>query len=541
MPNALDPMLSRIAAPAFVEVSKADANGLPDAAIKLLHQARAALQRRDLALAERTLTLCLAHAPSHSGPNRLLGLVYQCLGRLDLALSCLRAACKTRPNDASIVIPMMQVLADSGDVDAAIRGLRELVRVEENVSTLAELADLLGRHGYLEEAIVIGERVLSMDPAQTRTRLRHALNLFHDGFADAARGHFRHLIDAQHELAGAWFGLAEMKEPPFDNSDLHRLRKLCDRERSAGRKRALLLHALGKACEDNGEWPDAMAAFTESARINRAAMRWNQRVVDDQLAQLRAAFSAPHSFSTADFGSEVIFIVGMPRSGSTLIEQILASHAHVAGGSELLDLPDVLKHESRMRKKPYPQWVGAASAEDWRRLGADYLQRTSRWREHKPRSTDKYHVNWMAAEIVLAMLPGARIIECRRDPLEMLWSCFKQCFAPGNAPWSYDYDDLVAYWRACSQQGDYLAARYPDRVRIQSYERLLEDSETQIGELLRFCKLPFDAACLRPDRTARAVRTPSAAQVRHPIRRARLASECYGQLLDPLRRKLAID
>ncbi|MEO8804169.1 MAG: sulfotransferase [Rudaea sp.] len=520
-------------------VNFGDATGLPDAAIKLVRQAVGAMNRGDFGAAEHALTLSLAYAPAHPEPNRLLGVLSQHLGQDKQALASFREAAKASPNNASITIPMAQVLADTGNTDDAIRVLRELALVHENADTLAALAEMLGRCGHLEEAILLAERVLALDPGRARTRLHHALNLFHCGRTDEARKQFHGLIREGRELVGAWYGLAEMKTGAFDRNDLTELRKLCAGQPAASTKRAMALHALGKAYEDSEDWPAAMAAFSESARINRAAMPWNSQFIANQLATLRAAFSQSDRLSDSTFGNEVIFIVGMPRSGSTLTEQILAAHPMVEGGSELVDLPFVLKHESQRRGLRYPDWVTSATAEDWQRLGEAYLARTTQWRAHKPRFTDKYPANWMAAEVVLMMLPGARIIDCRRDPLEMLWSCFKQYFAPGSASWSYDFGDIVGYWKACTQHCDYLAARYPEKVRIQSYERLLDDPEGQTRELLAFCGLEFDPACMRFHEAKRAVRTPSAAQVREPIRRRASAGELYGELLDPLRHLIA--
>ena len=513
-----------------------DTKGLPGAAVKLVRQAVQAMNRGDFGGAEHALTLSLAYAPAHPEPNRLLGILSQRLGLEAQAVASFRAAAKARPGDASIMIPMALAQAQAGDIDAAISTLRELASAHEDATTLAALAEMLGRYGELDEAISIGERVLALDPRDTRTRLHYTINLFHCGRTNEACVQFRRLIRDGRELVGAWYGLAEMKTLAFDLDDLAALRTLCANEHFAGPKRAMLLHALGKAYEDNQNWPAAFAAFEESARINRAASPWNLKILTDQLAMLQTAFAQPVAVSDPKIGEEAIFIVGMPRSGSTLIEQILASHPLIEGGSELMDLPFVLKLESRRRSLPYPQWIRSAKPADWRRLGEEYLARTSRWRMNKPRFTDKYQANWMAAEVVLKMLPGVRIIDCRRDPLEMLWSCYKQYFAPGSASWSYTFEHIVAYWKICSQHCDYLAARYPENVRIQSYERLLDDPEGQTRELLAFCGLDFNPACLRFHEAKRSVRTPSAAQVRQPIMRRAPAGEQYGELLDPLRR-----
>ena len=227
--------------------------------------------------------------------------------------------------------------------------------------------------------------------------------------------------------------------------------------------------------------------------------------------------------------------MGLPRSGSTLIEQVLAAHPMVEGASELPYLAQVIDAESRRRGKPFPAWISQASAEDWTRLGQHYLQLSARWREQKPIATDKLPDNWQYVGAIRAMLPQARIIDCRRDPLETCWSCYKQLFAPGLATFSHDFDSLAQYWRGCEMLGDLWAGTYTDNVRVQSYETLVESPQTQIRELLAFCSLPFDEACLSFQDATRAIRTPSALQVRQPLRQTSTRAGRYGALLDPLR------
>ena len=493
------------------------------------------MNRGDFGGAERALTLSLAYSPAHPESNRLLGILLLQLGRDQEAIDSFREAAKTRPGDASIAIPLARAQADADDINAALLTLRELVSTQSNVTTLSALARMLSRSGNLQEAICVDEAVLALDAGQTRIRLQYGLNLFHCGRTDEASAQFRQLIEEGHELANAWFALAEMKTLAFDGDDSVALRALCTSPRFTGVERARLLHALGRACEDNQNWPAAFDAFGASARLMHTSA-WTRDLLFKQIQILQTAFAQPVAAPQPTLGEEVVFIVGMPRSGSTLIEQILAAHPAIQGGSELVGLPLVLQAESRRRGVPFPQWVPAALPSDWQRLGHNYLARTARWRVDKPRFTDKFPDNWVMAEAALAMLPGARLIDCRREPLEMLWSCFKQSFAPGLASWSYTFEDIVNYWKACSYYCDYLAARYPDRVRIQSHERLLEDPAGQTRELLTFCGLEFDPACLRFYEATRIVRTPSAAQVRQPIRRGVSASERYGELLDPLRR-----
>ena len=239
----------------------------------------------------------------------------------------------------------------------------------------------------------------------------------------------------------------------------------------------------------------------------------------------------------ANLGREAIFIVGQPRSGSTLFEQVLAAHADVEGASELPDLGIVIQQESMRRGVAYPQWIPQATAGDWHRLGSDYLARTARWRAHKPRFTDKLPENWKHAGILRAMLPGATVIETRRDPLETAWSCFKQQFY-SQPHFANDLGDIAVHIRGSEQAMDTFRVRDPARIRLHRYEDLLADPEPRIRALLDDCGLRFDPACLASHEARRNVRTASAAQVRQPLRRDTARASAYGPLLDPLRAAL---
>jgi hypothetical protein len=185
----------------------------------------------------------------------------------------------------------------------------------------------------------------------------------------------------------------------------------------------------------------------------------------------------------------------LPRSGSTLFEQILAAHSEVEGASELQDLEQTLSEESRRRGQPLLQWIGATPPSDWQRLGRRYLELTARWREHKPRHTDKLPSNWLLSRILGVMLPGARIIDARRDALEAGWSCYKQqfyrlphfaCTLTDIAAYIRDYERVMNLWHSVE----------PERIRIQRYESLLAEPEQEIRALLAFCGLPFDASVI---------------------------------------------
>lgn len=532
--------MKKKAVPASLQqIESGDIQGLPSAALKHVRAATQALNRGALKDAQRAVTMSLVYAPQHPEPHRLLGITLQRLGRAGDAIASFREVLNMRPGDASILVPLSQAQADANDVSGAIETLRTRVALHADADNLHLLARMLDRHGELDEALAILERVVALDPEHAQARLQLARCLFYSGQVEKAAAQFRHLLRAGQEVASAWYGLAEMKTVRFGADDLAALGALCAKPSIAGLQRATLLHALGSAREEAGDYAGAFAAFTEAAQLERAQFAWNADVFMRHVASVRDSFPQSLELDDAALGNEVVFIVGMPRSGSTLIEQILAAHPGMEGGSELPDLNLVLQEESARRRTPLPQWFSAATPADWRRLGESYLARTTRWRAKKPRFTDKFPGNWIMAEAALAMLPGARIIDCRRDAVEACWSSFKQFFAPGMAAWSCGFEELAAYWRECRHHCDYLAARYPRNFRVVHYEALVDDPEMQTRELLAFCDLAFDPACLRFYESSRMIRTASAAQVRQPITRGKRRTELYAAMLDPLRRLLA--
>ena len=294
----------------------------------------------------------------------------------------------------------------------------------------------------------------------------------------------------------------------------------------------------GRAQEDNGRYAESLISLEHANAVARRRRQWNAAAFSASITAINKAFeSLPATPKDDTLGRDVVFIVSIPRSGSTLVEQILASHGSVAGAGELPDLPQVLGEESHRRGRPFPEWVPEMQQEDWIRLGNRYLERTSHWRGEFPVSTDKLPNNWMYVGAIRAMLPGARIVACRRDPLESCFSCYRQHLA-GNE-YSRTFDDLAAFWRDFDRSIRHWHARLPEHVFEHHYEQLLADPEAHIRRLLDFCGLPFEPGCVSFNENQREVRSPSASQVRQPLHDTSRAPR-YGALLDPLRKSLGL-
>jgi len=425
----------------------------------------------------------------------------------DDALAPLRAACARNPRD----------------VDAWLR--------------LGTQADQLGLHA---DAITAGERLLALQPGHDVARLLLGRNLQALGRIDDAAAHYRALARAGGARAyQGWFSLVDLKTVRLADDEVVALERLAGDARIGAEARMVLQFALGKVLEDASRLDDAFAAFAAANAQRRSQANWSASNYALQVASLRAAFAPPPAAAPANLGAELVFVVGLPRSSTTLVEQILAAHPAVEGASELHDLPAVIAAEGQRRGLGFPRWSADATPVDWERLGRDYLARTRRWRTRKPRSTDKLPANWMLVGAIRAMLPAAKIIDCRRDPLETCWSCYKQLFAPGLADYSYDLGDLAAYWHGYDRLMRFWGALHPRHLRMQSYEQLLREPERETRALLDFCALEWNPASLAFHAAERGVRTPSAAQVRQPLRGDTARTPGYGELLAPLRSALA--
>lgn len=514
------------------------ARPLGEAALSLLRQGERCLERGDVAAAERCFAEAQRSAPGHPEPMR--GRV-QALLRLrqpQAAIELLRTALLHQPGDGSLFNLLGGALADAGRHAEAIDAFRHACAADAtSAAAWANLGNALALAQHTDASEAPLRRALELDPQLESARFLLAEALMMLGRIDESTAQYRELLRRNPRSGQAWWGLANLKSVQLDKSDAQALELLVARTDLPPAERLTALFARAKALDDCGRPEGAFHAYVAANTCARQGFRWDARGFDAWIAQLRASFAALPAPPDSGIGTEVIFIVGLPRSASTLTEHILAAHPQVEGASELGDLGAVIREESQRRGCGLPDWAAQASADDWRRLGQRYLDRTARWREQRPRFTDKAPSNWMLSAAIRQMLPGARIVHCVRDPVETCWSCFRQIFWTGH-DYSYHLDDLAAYWRACDAAMHEWTAASPRHLLRQVYEELLADAEGRTRALLDFCGLPFDPACLRFHEAKRSVRTVSAAQVRQPLR-ATARTQRYGGLLDPLRQALA--
>ena len=305
----------------------------------------------------------------------------------------------------------------------------------------------------------------------------------------------------------------------------------------------LHLHfALGKALEDRGEAAAAFASYAEGNRLRRAQIHYDGEEISTHVRRSIALFTPEFFAARAGLGCaapDPIFILGMPRAGSTLIEQILASHSRVEGTMELPDVPALAKRLSGRKHKSgvsaYPECLAGLDPAALAALGEEFLQGTRVQRKtSRPFFIDKMPNNWLHVGLIRLILPKARIVDARRHPLGCCFSNFKQHFARGQG-FTYDQAELGHYYRDYVALMAHFDAVQPGRIHRVIYERMVADPEDEVRRLLDFLDLPFEPACLKFYENERAVRTASSEQVRRPINREGLDQwRAFEPFLGPL-------
>lgn len=513
--------------------------GLPADAVARLQAAARAIRDGALADAQKLVDGVLAIAPAHAEALRVAAILHGRRGDPARACATLEQAIALHADDALLHNDLGNLRMARGDRDGAFASWRQACAIAPAQAmpwfNLGRNLQLAGESEEAADALATAHR-LAPDFLPAIILLGDAL--LHLGRFDEAETRYRDALRVHPACGDAWRGLSNIKTRPLTDADGAALRAQLARADLREDDRIAIAYALGKHEEDHGRHADAFAALSQANALLRRRAPWSRAAFDGFVDAALAATQALPAPLDATLGHEAIFIVGLPRSGSTLFEQILAAHPEVEGASELPDLGDVIQAESQRRRKPFPAWIGEATAADWHRLGSDYLARTARWHARRPRFTDKMPDNWKLAGVLRAMLPGATVIDARRDPLETGWSCFRQQFY--QLPhFSCDLADIGAYLRGCERAMDAWRARDPARIRLHRYEDLLAAPEARIRALLADCGLAFDPRCLDFHAATRSVRTASAAQVRQPLRADTARAARYGALLDPLRRALA--
>lgn len=515
---------------------------LPPRLSATIQHAGGALAAGDLRTAQSLLAHALPVAPTQPDILRLYGLLLAYLGNLPAAYANFEAALRAAPDDAMGYWQFAQVCEQAGDVANAWRLRERAVQIlPESPMAWADLGEHLARHKQPDRALAALEQATRLAPDYPPAQLKLGDALVSCGRAEDGASAMRRAIAIEPAFGAAWLNLVDIKTVPLTEAEVNQMRALLSSRSIDESERTAIKFALGRVCEDRGLHEEAFELFFDAnIRRKREISPWNIEQFRYRSLRAEEVFAKPVAVAEdLHLGDPLIFIVGMPRSGTTLVEQILASHPEVQSMGELGELAQVLTEESSRLRRHYPDWVPDASPQDWERLGLRYLELTACFRGSRVRFTDKMLNNWQVIGAIRAMLPGARILVCRRNPLENCWSCFKQFFTSGWE-FTYDMEQLGIFWKAFDRAAAEWTKRDPGHIREQSYERLTEHPDDEIHALLDFCGLSFDPACLVFHKSRRNVHTLSAAQVRQPMRKHAGIAEAYGATLDPLRVALGI-
>ncbi|HEX3367658.1 tetratricopeptide repeat-containing sulfotransferase family protein [Phenylobacterium sp.] len=422
--------------------------------------------------------------------------------------------------------------------EALVEVERLLALAPKDPAYLNLQAACLALVGEDARVIAIYEGLLADYPRQPRLWLNYGHTLRAVGRREEAVTAYKKSLELAPGLGDAYWSLANLKVAALGPADEAAMLAGLDRGDLTADDRLHLHYALGKALEDRGEPAAAFEHYARGAALRRTETPYDAAETTAQLRRAEALFTREVFAERAGAGSPSeapIFIVGLPRAGSTLVEQILASHSQVEGTMELPDLGLI----ARGFGPSYPEALASLDAAALTALGERYLATT---RVHRKLGRaffiDKMPNNFQHVGLIQLFLPRAKIIDARRHPLGSGFSAFKQHFAQGQA-FSYDLADVGAYYRDYVAWMDHIDAVLPGRVHRVIYEDLVQDTEAEVARLLAYCGLPFEDACLRFHENSRAVRTVSSEQVRRPIFRDGLEQwRAYEPWLDPLKAAL---
>lgn len=400
-----------------------------------------------------------------------------------------------------------------------------LTEEPENPKHLFLKGSILVRIGDHSTAMAIFESVVDRYPDRAKLQLSYGHALKAVGRAEEAIVAYRHAIDYSSGMGEAYWSLANLKTFRFTDDDLATMRTKFSSDTHTGDKggRSHLAFALAKTLEDRKSYDESFSYYQRGNAIRRPNHRYDPKKNRHNAARQIHSCNTEFFAQRQDWGCpaiDPIFIVGLPRAGSTLLEQILASHSAVEGTAELPDIISISrKLEERKNDNPatqYPQVLAELSREKCVELGEGYLASTQIQRSHLPLFIDKMPNNFLHIGLIHLILPNAKVIDVRRHPMAGCFACYKQLFAQGQN-FTYDLRDVAHYYHNYINVMDHWDEVLPGKVLRVQYENMVSHPERQIRRLLKHCDLPFEQQCLRFYDTERTVRTPSSEQVRQPI------------------------
>ncbi|MBS0226904.1 MAG: sulfotransferase [Proteobacteria bacterium] len=492
-----------------------------------LLQAADALARGEVPMAEALLRGRLKSAPTDVAAIRMLAEVAARLGEYGDAEALLRRCLELAPEFQEARQNLVQVLHRANQTEAAMSEIERLMADDPHHPANRNLkAVMLSRLGDYDEAIALYRDIVEEFPTQSKIWLSYGHALKTAGQQSEAVDAYRRSAMLQPTFGEAWWSLANLKTFRFTSEDLTEIDSRLGDGSLVDEDRLHFEFAAGKAREDAREYESSFGHYARGNALRKRMIPYDAGEISARVELAERVFTREFFRERKGWGAsdpDPIFIVGLPRAGSTLIEQILSSHSQVEG---TMELPEVLALAHQLRKRsdpdgqtPYHALLSSLDRDDVAELGHQYLERTRVQRKDgAPFFIDKMPNNWLHVGMIHLMLPNARIIDARRHPLACGFSGFKQQFARGQS-FTYGLEDVGRYYRDYVELMAHFDDALPGRVHRVFYESMVDDTEAQVRTLLAYCGLPFEEGCLRFFENRRAVRTASSEQVRQPIYR----------------------
>ena len=507
--------------------------------------ARSMLEDGNLREAEEVIRPFLARSPKNVEGLRLLANIARQSEVATDAEKLLAAVLELAPEYRAARYDYVLALVDQQKHRKALEQIDILIAADpRNLANAITRAGILIGLGDLEAAVASYRKLIEALPADAELRqsMGHALKTL--GRQDEAVAAYRGAIAVRPSFGEAYWSLANLKTYRFTDAELERMRVEEGRLTVQPADRYHFCFALGKGLEDRREYAESFTYYDRGNALKRKESRYRPETLEKSLRRQREICTAEFFAARQRWGFESaapIFVLGLPRSGSTLIEQILASHSEVEGTMELANVPRLvgtLGGHDPWRESRYPDVLADLSADQCREFGAAYLNDTLDYRTGKPHFIDKMPNNFRNVALIHLMLPHAKIIDARRNAMDCCFSNFKQLYATGHA-FAYSLDDIGRYYRAYVELMDHWDRVLPGRILCVRNEDVIEDLEGSVRRILEHCGLPFEPACVEFHKTERRVHTASSEQVRRPINREGVDQwRPYERWLDPLKQAL---
>jgi tetratricopeptide (TPR) repeat protein len=496
--------------------------------------------------AEKLCRAFLQRNPRHVEAMRLLADLGVRFSVFDDAEFLLESAIEFEPDNIQLRLDYLKVLRKRQKYEAALDLSRALHEKQPSDPVFQSQYAIDCMHtGEFEDALALFDEILKQmpDDAATLVSRGHALKTY--GRSDDAVASYQAAYHARRDLGDAYYGLANLKTYRFSDEEISLMREQEADGQLPYASRIQVCFALGKALEDREAYDAAFGYYERGNDLKRAQCRYDADQMTEELSTQRQACTKElfdHLGGKGHPAPDPIFIVGLPRAGSTLLEQILASHSQVDGTFEL---PNILAMAHRLRRgkradasAPYPYALNEMTTEQLSALGRQFIDDTRIHRAGAPFFIDKMPNNFRHIGLIHLILPNAKIIDARREPMACCFSGFKQLFAEGQE-FTYGLEQIGSYYRDYVELMRHWDDALPGKILHVQHEDVLDDLEEQVRRLLDFCELPFEPACLEFYKTDRSVRTASSEQVRKPINKSGVDQwRPFEPSLDPLKQAL---